>query len=279
MFYHVSIETNEKVTKSQKNKQMFEMDITDKKVLLSDIIIPFVKKESFQFDGYFINSKDVIRLMVKKTEKSARELSQYENDTMSPQIIMYVNPQDIFYYGKYTKDITNEILNEAKREAAPLEPIQNMSHNAFSTNKNKVFIVHGHDGEAKVKMENFIEKLGLTPIILHEQPTEGMTIIEKIEKNSDVGFAIILYTACDVGGKTADNLHSRARQNVVFEHGYFIAKLGRKNVCALLATGVEKPGDIDGVVYIPYDDNDGWKLSLVKELKTAGYRIDSNSIC
>lgn len=277
MFYHVLIETNEKVGKSKTNKQIFEIDRTDKELLLSDIIIPFVKKEEFQFNGYFINTKDVVRLMVKTTEKSARELSQYENDNMPAGIFMYVSPQDIFSYDKYTKDITKEILDEAKK-IKPVEITPVVNRNIHTTDKTKVFIVHGHDKGAKEEMARFIEKLGITAIILHEQANEGSTIIEKIEKNSNVGFAVILYTACDFGGKDTSNLRPRARQNVVFEHGYFIAKLGRNNVCALVAPNVEKPGDIDGVVYLPFDTNGGWKLSLAKELKSAGYDIDFNLV-
>lgn len=277
MFYHVLIETNEKIGKSKTNKQIFEIDRTDKELLLSDVIIPFVKKEDFQFNGYFINAKDVVRLMVKTTEKSARELSQYENEHMPAGILMYVSPQDIFGYDKYTKDITKEILDEAKK-VRHVEVVPVVNKDMPTPDKTKVFIVHGHDKGAKEEMARFIEKLGLTAIILHEQVNEGRTIIEKIEKNSDVGFAVILYTACDFGGGDKSNLQPRARQNVVFEHGYFIAKLGRNKVCALVEPDVEKPGDIDGVVYLPFDTSGGWKLSLAKELRSAGYEIDFNLV-
>jgi len=68
----------------------------------------------------------------------------------------------------------------------------------------------------------------------------------------------------------------RARQNVVFEHGYLIAKLGRKNVCALVRDNIEVPNDISGIVYVPLDKNDGWKIALAKEMKSAGYKINFN---
>ncbi|WP_254520366.1 TIR domain-containing protein [Bacillus cereus] len=83
----------------------------------------------------------------------------------------------------------------------------------------------------------------MKPIILHEQASGGTTIIEKIENNTDVGFGIVLYTACDLGKAKNDELQKRARQNVVFEHGYLIAKLGRSNVCALVKDNIEKPND------------------------------------
>lgn len=142
----------------------------------------------------------------------------------------------------------------------------------------KVFIVHGHDDLLKNQVARFIEKLGLGAIILHEQASSGNTIIEKIEEHSNVGFGIVLYTACDIGAKKEKNpnLQDRARQNVVFEHGYLIGKIGRRNVCALVKGNIEKPNDISGVVYI--STNEEWKLSLSKELRNSGYEIDMNLV-
>lgn len=145
--------------------------------------------------------------------------------------------------------------------------------------KTKVFIVHGHDNEAKQETARFIEKLGLQAIILHEQASKGKTIIEKIEENSNVGFAIVLYTPCDEGrAKTQSEFHDRARQNVVFEHGYLIGKIGRQNVCALVKGNIEKPNDISGVVYINMDSYGAWKTDLIKEMRESGYTIDANRL-
>ena len=144
--------------------------------------------------------------------------------------------------------------------------------------KNKVFIVHGHDDKVKSEVARFIEKMGFEPIILNEQASDWMTIIEKIEKYSNVGFGIVLYTPCDVGyAKNKENeKKARARQNVIFEHGYLISKLGRKNVCALIKGDVEIPNDISGIVYIRLDNNEQWEISLAKEMKSSGYEIDFN---
>lgn len=107
----------------------------------------------------------------------------------------------------------------------------------------------------------------------------GDTIIEKIERYSDVGFGVVLYTECDLGAVKSeeDNLRPRARQNVVFEHGYLIGKLSRKNVCALVKGKVETPNDISGVVYVPMND-DSWQFILAKELRQAGYEVDLNKL-
>lgn len=146
--------------------------------------------------------------------------------------------------------------------------------------KESVFIVHGHDDTATTKTARFVEKLGFKAIILHEQSSGSKTVIEKIEAYSDVGFGIVLYTPCDTGGKIQDplDLKNRARQNVVFEHGFLIGKIGRKNVCALVKGEVETPNDISGVVYVKMDDADAWEIKVAKELKNAGYNVDMNKL-
>jgi predicted nucleotide-binding protein len=147
-------------------------------------------------------------------------------------------------------------------------------------NKSQVFIVHGHDDAAKNKTARFIEKLGLKPIILHEQASGSMTVIEKIEAYSNVGFGIVIYTPCDIGAKKDNNpdLKSRARQNVVFEHGFLIGKIGRENVCALVKDNLETPNDISGVVYVKMDDEDAWHIKIARELRNSGYEIDMNKL-
>lgn len=145
-------------------------------------------------------------------------------------------------------------------------------------NSNKIFIVHGHDEGALQSLARFLEKLALEVIILKEQPNQGRTIIEKYEQSAEeVGFAVVLLTPDDVGAAvSADGQNQRARQNVIFELGYFAGKLGRGRVCLLRKGGVEMPSDLFGVVYTDMDAADGWKSALVKELKAAGIQFDAN---
>ena len=115
-------------------------------------------------------------------------------------------------------------------------------------------------------------------MVLHEQANIGRTIIEKFEEHAQVGFAVVLLTPDDVGAFRDDKSKQKpwARQNVIFEFGYLIGKLGRKRVCALVKGDVEKPSDYNGVLYISFDDSGGWKMRLIKELKTAGFKVDAN---
>ena len=147
---------------------------------------------------------------------------------------------------------------------------------------NKIFIVHGHDTEAKITVARTIEKLGLEAIILHEQADNGKSIIEKLETASaDATYAVVLYTECDVGrSKKQDESKNRyrARQNVVFEHGLFIGCLGRNRVSALVKGNIEKPGDVDGVVYIPMDEAGAWQMQLCRNMKAVGIEVDLNKL-
>lgn len=177
-------------------------------------------------------------------------------------------------------DNLNKLKNKVKLIESYVEETQVIAKAEVQRNMSQVFIVHGHDEEAKTKAARFVEKLGLEAIILHEKASSSRSIIEKIEEYSDVGFGIVLYTPCDIGGKQVENpeLKSRARQNVVFEHGFLIGKIKRQNVCALVKGDVELPNDISGVVYVKMDDEEAWHLKIARELKNSGYEIDMNKL-
>ena len=172
--------------------------------------------------------------------------------------------------------ITQEQIDESRlRQNLGIVNEPALIHTAPGTFNNlQVFIVHGHDEIPKLEMASFITSIGLVPIILHQQASSGRTIIEKIEHYSNVGFGIVLYTPCDVGNKVGDlNSNYRARQNVVFEHGFLIGKLGRSRVTAFVMGMIETPNDISGVVYVSLDTNGDWKSGLLIELRGAGFSV------
>lgn len=190
---------------------------------------------------------------------------------------------DVKHIGHFAGNIQNFIIQ--KTEEMDVYEIIDKKGEELTYSKDrensflKVFIVHGHDEQARETVARFVEKLGLEAIILHEQPNAGRTIIEKFEDYSNVQFAIVLLTPDDVGkGSSETELNPRARQNVIFELGFFIGKLTRKNVCALYKEEVEILSDYQGVLYHPLDSGGGWKLALAKELKAAGFNIDMNRV-
>ena len=262
MYYSIYIETSLKIYTN--------LDISSKEELISTYLEPYLNSESFLIDGTSVSKSAIKKILVKETDFSLKEEAkkrekQYKN---SNEIVMCD-----MYLGKNIGDILiKELENKIKEKKM----------NENKKRGNKVFIVHGHDDGLKNEVARFIEKLGLEVIILHEQPNNGKTIIEKFEKYADeIGYAIILYTPCDKGFSNKDgekNIKDRARQNVVFEHGYFIGKLGRKYVIAIKKDNVEEPSDLSGILYIEHDIKDAWKLQLAKEMKRIGFNIDLNNI-
>lgn len=145
-----------------------------------------------------------------------------------------------------------------------------------NTDYSKVFIVHGHDGELKQAVARILEKQGIEAVILSEQANLGNTIIEKFERYSNVSAAICLFTGDDLGKANKEEAFSqRARQNVVFEAGYFIGRLGRQNVILLANKDIEMPSDLAGVVY---SNNKMWQVEVLQELKAMGFEIDMNKV-
>jgi predicted nucleotide-binding protein len=144
-----------------------------------------------------------------------------------------------------------------------------------------IFIVHGRDTSWREQVARFLDRItdaDTEVVILHEQPDQGRTVIEKFEDHAGAsGYAVVIATGDDVGGLAAPDpndldLHKRARQNVVFELGFFFGSLGRARVAVLYEEGVERPTDVEGLVYIPLDHD--WKIRLARELRAAGIHAD-----
>lgn len=169
---------------------------------------------------------------------------------------------------------------EERREDLPSERSQAEDPTSVPAATRRVFVVHGRDDLPKERVARFLQELDLEPVILHEQPNQGRTIIEKLEGNADVAFALILLTPDDIGklAGSSDESSPRARQNVVFELGYFVGKLGRNRVCALHQGNVELPSDYDGIVYVPMDIQQAWRLLVARELQAVGIAVDLNRL-
>ena len=153
----------------------------------------------------------------------------------------------------------------------------------------KVFVVYGHDDHARIALENILRRWGLEPLVLSDLPSEGQTLIEKLEKyTEEAHYGIVLATPDDEGykaGREGEKKY-RARQNVVLELGVLLAKLGRKRVAIIFKEygenkdmSFEKPSDIHGLVYIRYENSmDDVKIPLAKELANLGCRIPTEML-
>ena len=165
------------------------------------------------------------------------------------------------------ESMIEEIQNYCDKEQPSVVRIESNSQSK------QIFVVHGRDKSTKEAASKFLQELDLEPVILDEQASGGATIIEKFERYANVQYALVLLTPDDEGSLRGENINPRARQNVIFEMGFFIARLGRERVIVLKRGEIEIPSDYAGVLCIELDDNDEWKKELIKELKNAGCEI------
>jgi len=158
-----------------------------------------------------------------------------------------------------------------------LMALQNSPHRE-SRRSNKVFVVYGHDKQAKQEVMNFLNQIGVDPVDISVKTSQGRTIIDQIKYYSNVKFAVVLLTPDDVYLSRKGKKIRRPRQNVTFELGYFMGVLGSDKVCALRKGNVEILSDYQGVIYKKMDRDGAWKVKLAQELKTAGLEIDMKKV-
>lgn len=212
------------------------------------------------------------RFLIKKFGEDSFEYRDFVKTSFRPGV--WTSPQELVGACKNGLIATKMVFESYLRELTE-EPFASATTSPIIST-NRVFIVHGHDGELKHAVARLVEKQGLGAIILSEQANKGKTIIEKFEENSDVSGAICLFTADDLGrAKAASDEQPRARQNVVFEAGYFMGKLSRSRVVIIAESGVELPSDMQGIVYT---NKNNWEVDVLKELKAMGYAVDFNKL-
>jgi len=281
-FYHVKI-----ITQEDKKEQINDLSQQD---LLTKIVKPYEQGKGIFINGTNINSLEITKIFIGKTRETYKEVSDRIHQQDMIEIQRYkqrgiaVFPPSNYYHRAFGKgeDVLDEFILGPPGYKV-YKKSQSMDEAPSSQESNKIFIVHGHNEEMKQSTARFLERFNLEPIILHEQPNKGRTIIEKFSDYSDVAYAIVLLSADDmayVKNDSSDNAKYRARQNVILELGYFLGKLGRNRVAAIYEEGknIEIPSDFSGVLYIPYSGNDSWKLHLAKELKASNFEIDMNKI-
>lgn len=253
----------------RKGEEILSREIRNEEVLES------ARRDFYTWDEY---NRELLRRIF-TTSEIADEYSASGGFIVGEDYSFYDEVRD--FKEDIGKDIRRLSSIKERLELIPLTPTivsSSKENSSASSNSKAVFIVHGHDEALLQSVARFITQLELEPIILHEQPSKGRTVVEKLEAHSNVNFAVVLLTPDDVGGVDEKHLSRRARQNVVLELGFFLARLGRENVAALYKGELELPSDYMGVIYIPVDTAGAWKFSLAKEIKASGISIDLNKV-
>lgn len=239
-------------------------------VEIDELIAKRVKSSEPEFQAWHNKAE---RILIKIYGEKSFEVKDFKNRPFSLTAYFPGAPNSDFE-DKCAKDLlaTKSIFLQYIREFAEESDDKEIQS---QENYSNVFIVHGHDGELRNEVVLLLEKQKINGIVLSEQVNTGRTIIEKFEDNSNkCSAAIILMTADDEGKGLSDSDYSkRARQNVIFEAGYFMGMLGRDKVIIIVESGVEIPSDLQGVVYT---DKSNWKFQVLAELKSIGYSVDAN---
>jgi predicted nucleotide-binding protein len=225
------------------------------------ITIPYSQGKDFFFDGTIINPSQIIGIRIIATRTSTKGC------TPTP------NFENLLTEGE---DVTVNFITTPPQVVAR----NSLEETKTITESNKVFIVHGHDSHSKNELSTFLFQLGLQPIILHDQPNEGRTILQKFkDHSSDVRYAFVLLTPDDTGkDETEEDYKLRARQNVILELGFFIGKLGENRVCGLCKGEIEIPSDLLGILFLKFKESiQERKFEIVQELEAAGYNIKRNN--
>jgi predicted nucleotide-binding protein len=218
-----------------------------------------------EYSEYSIRSLDTLPLIMGGGPDPLPRVIQGYRDGIERAVLKLKTLKELFEE-RISDSFSDERTTQSRQPATPAAAAR------------QVFVVHGRDDGAKETVARFVSRLRLDPIILHEQPNQGRTIIEKFEAYAAVNYALVLLTPDDVGHPTNDPAQARprARQNVVLELGFFLGKLGRHRVCVLYSGDVEIPSDYQGVLYVQLDDRGAWRLAVAREMKVAGVEVDLN---
>lgn len=218
--------------------------------------------------GDFTEWQQMTKAVIKRLfVDHAEKIKDFESISYRPGVTTNLTPKEV-WPNAYEKGLNQAIglLNALKYELK-LSVKDDISEkpNAIMQS-NTCFIVHGHNNEIKLEVKDFVTaELKLRPIVLHQKPNEGKTVLEKFEKHADVDFAVCVWSADDEGNEKGSSITKlRARQNVIIETGFFWGKLGRDRVIVLLEDGVEIPSDYAGMLYIKYSGN--WMEELRREV-------------
>ena len=214
------------------------------------------------------------RVLIKLYGEDSYEFKEFRKTEYSLSVYALSTPKSVFVTKcaeglTATKMVFENYIRELKIRGN--EEIDNHKVNVI---QDSVFIVHGHNEILKTKVQLLLQQQGIKGIILSEQTNGGKTIIEKFEEYSDVDAAIILMSSDDEGREKGEKeLRERARQNVIFEAGFFMGKLERKKVIIIADTDIEIPSDLQGVVYT---NSNRWEIEVLGELKNMGFKVNAN---
>lgn len=270
--YHIYIEYIEP------DKSGIRFNIPEEE-LIRTFSTPFAAGQPFWFLGKLLNPIKVTKTLIFWSYEAADKLSLPNKDTLLG--------------GKDRKYLIESILKSKVKGAyictekflSPPEKISASTQLAAATSRStshRIFVVSGSDVEMKKAINEALTKLRLVPLILCEEPSQGRKIVERFDDYADVSFAIVLLSPDDFvysKNEPPGKRKLKSRQDVVFDLGFLLGKLGKDNVLVFFREyeGFEIP-DFEGIKLAAFDNRGSWKLSLIRELSKSGFQLDSDRI-
>ena len=276
MYYHIKLLYST-------GRGELKINLTEEE-LLDRFIEPYLTGDTIVINGTTVDPTSPERIQITESEeKLTKIIDQIKyKDSQDRSLYKFLDDSPEWRAADLVNDITDKYINKPsgskKKEVIQKQVDMEVQVKSFK----KVFVVHGHDTELKNDVELFLRSIDLEPIVLHRELDEGLTIIEKFEKHSDVIYAIVLLTPDDIGYTVNDKdknekdrkVELRSRQNVIFEFGFFVGSISRKNVCCIYKEGVTLPSDLNGLIYKKVKKSvEEIGLPLMKELKNAGLKV------
>lgn len=266
--------------------------------LKEQVLHPYRAGEHLILNGKTFQPEDIERLRISKSQESSDQLiRRIKAENRRSRVAVLGGPSYEWKAASRAEDITDQLVKGppgygADNNEGSDSTSGDSAEDGGDDGGDKVFVVHGHEHSLKNELSSFLNEVGLDSVVLHREPDAGMTVIEKFEEHTDVSFAVVLVTPDDLGmpiegyeklpegvfddpEELAGRFEFRARQNVLFEWGYLIGKLGRNRVCCVYVEGVELPSDLSGLLYKEVGDNiQEVGYDLIKEFKQAGLDIE-----
>jgi predicted nucleotide-binding protein len=270
--YHVYVEY------AEPDKSGIRFNVSQEE-LVRTFTSPFDEGKPFWFMGKLLNSHKVVKAAIFWSYQTADKLTLPNKENLvSAKDKKYVLDSIVKGKVKGAYLCTEKFLPPTQKPEIPAQ-----SEESSSVVRRRVLVVCGTDDEMKRAVTNALTKLQLVPVVMCEEPSQGRKIVEHFSDYVDVGFAVVLLSP-DESLYDKDELPTKRKlrplQDVVFELGFLLGKLGKGNVLVFQREcgNFESPTNFEGLKVTAFDDRDSWKLALVRELTNSRYTVDAGRI-
>jgi predicted nucleotide-binding protein len=236
--------------------------------------------QPFWFVGKLLNPNKVIKAIIFWSYQTADKLTlPNQENLVVAKDKKYLIENILKGKVKWAYLCTEKFLSPTEKTVPSTQQVMSASNV-----RRRVFVVCGTDDEIKQAVTNALIKLKLVPVVMCEEPSIGKKILENFSRYyADVGFAVVLLSPDDFAyaiNEANTKRKLRPRQDVIFQLGFLLGKIGKGNVLVLFreCANFEIPTDFEGMKVAAFDDRDSWKLALIRELSNSGLVVDGDRL-